>query len=109
MYNVKCDNFSIMLFQFGISAMTTMFEQAEQLCTTDDSLPSEWSAFVITIAEIIDSVSCATSCQPIATNMLNKYLNPDPDPQLDFQKIERYTMLARLLINANLMLLDTKR
>lgn len=96
-YNVKCENlyYSIMLFQFGISAITAMFEQAEQLCATDDSLPSEWSAFVITISEIVD-LSCATPCQPIATNMLNKHLN-----RISTLKIERYTLLARLLTDAN--------
>lgn len=74
-----------------------MLEQAEQLCATNDSLPSEWSTFIETIIEIISGSSpCVTPCQPIAANTLNKHLN-----RISNLKIERYIMLARLLTDTN--------
>ncbi|XP_029168553.1 LOW QUALITY PROTEIN: protein PAT1 homolog 1 [Nylanderia fulva] len=84
--------------KFGVSAIAAMLEQAEQLCATNDSLPSEWSTFIETIVEIIgDSLpSCVTPCQPIAANTLNKHLN-----RISSLKIERYTTLARLLTDTN--------
>lgn len=74
-----------------------MFEQAEQLCVTHDSLPSEWSTFVVTIVELIgDSSPCVAPCQPITANTLNKHLN-----RISSLKLERYTALECLLTDAN--------
>lgn len=74
-----------------------MLEQAEHLCATNDSLPSEWSTFIETIVEIIGASSpCIIPCQPIAANTLNKHLN-----RISSLKIERYTTLVRLLTDTN--------
>ncbi|RLU20295.1 hypothetical protein DMN91_006902 [Ooceraea biroi] len=101
-HSVKNNSLTFALMnKFGISAIATMFEQAEQLCgDSDDSLPSEWSTFVVTIAEVINDSSPiytnATPCQPIAANTLNKHLD-----RISNLKLERYTTLARLLTDAN--------
>ncbi|KYM88534.1 Protein PAT1 like protein 1 [Atta colombica] len=86
-----------LLNKFGVSAIAAMLEQVEQLCDTDDSLPSEWSTFVVTIVELIgDSPPCVAPCQPITTNTLKKHLN-----RISSLKLERYTALACLLTDAN--------
>lgn len=74
-----------------------MFEQTEKLCAAEETLPSEWSNFVITIIDMIgDSPVCVAPCQPIAANVLNKHLN-----RISSLKIERYTTLQCLLTDAN--------
>ncbi|XP_011147431.1 protein PAT1 homolog 1 isoform X2 [Harpegnathos saltator] len=70
--------------KFGVSAIAALFEQSERLCAAEVSLPSEWSAFVITITDMVgNSPSCVTPCQPVAANTLNKHLNRIPNLQIE--------------------------
>ncbi|OAD52289.1 Protein PAT1 like protein 1, partial [Eufriesea mexicana] len=83
--------------KFGVSVIASMFEQAEKLYPTDDSLSSEWSFFIANIIEIIgETPPCVAPCRPIAANMLNQHLN-----RLSHLKCGRYTTLELLLTDAN--------
>ncbi|XP_043528414.1 protein PAT1 homolog 1 [Frieseomelitta varia] len=83
--------------KFGVSVIASMFEQAEKLYPTDDSLSSEWSSFIVHIIEIIgETPPCVAPCRPIAANTLNQHLN-----RLSHLKCGRYTTLERLLTDAN--------
>lgn len=83
--------------KFGVSVIASMFEQAEKLYPTDDSLSSEWSSFIANIIEIIgETPPCVAPCRPIAANTLNQHLN-----RLSHLKCGRYTNLELLLTDAN--------
>ncbi|CAD1479095.1 unnamed protein product, partial [Heterotrigona itama] len=83
--------------KFGVSVIASMFEQAEKLYPTDDSLSSEWSSFIVHIIEIIgETPPCVAPCRPIAANTLNQHLN-----RLSHLKCGRYTTLELLLTDAN--------
>ncbi|XP_034941838.1 protein PAT1 homolog 1 [Chelonus insularis] len=83
--------------KFGVSVISSLLERAENLYPEDDKLISEWSTFVVTLADTIGSTPPNVApCQPIAANTLNEHLH-----RIHGLTIERYAPIESLLTDAN--------
>ncbi|XP_008551370.1 protein PAT1 homolog 1 [Microplitis demolitor] len=84
--------------KFGVSVLASLLERAETLYPNDeDGLSSEWSTFILTLADIIGSSPPSVApCQPIPANTLNEHLQ-----RIRGLTIERYAPLESLLTDAN--------
>ncbi|KAI4478940.1 hypothetical protein M0804_011402 [Polistes exclamans] len=83
--------------KFGVSVLAAFLEHAEKLNPTNETLSSDWSNFIITLAELIgDTPPCVTPCQPVAASTLNQHLR-----RILSLRIDRYSALELLLTDAN--------